>query len=370
MLQNLILLMLFGILPVKSPTVKVDVALQMKLAQEEYRLMVMEHSLTNEAPYSSTPLGKLKDVKPVNWVSGFFAGNLWYLYDYSRDKSWKNAADKWTRYVQSEQFDTSTHDLGFILYCSYGNGYRLTKNPYYKKVLLHGAASLATRFNRKIGAIKSWDNFKGYNYPVIIDNMMNLELLMWANKESGNKIYSEIAISHADKTLHNQFRPDNSSYHVIAYAPDGRVMAKITAQGLADNSAWARGQAWGLYGFTMMFRETGYKRYLEQALKIADFYLHNKNLPADKIPYWDFNAPGQERDASAGAITSSALFELADYADKARSKEYFNNAVLMLQSLSSPAYQTNHGNNNFLLKHSVANKPARNEINAPLIYAD
>jgi rhamnogalacturonyl hydrolase YesR len=257
-----------------------------------------------------------------------------------------------------------------MLYCSFGNGLRLTQNPAYKNIMVQGAKSLARRFNPKVGLIKSWEKFREYDYPVIIDNMMNLEFLFWASWETGDPVYKNIAVTHADNTIKHHFRPDNSSYHVICYDQNGQPVAKVTHQGAADNSPWARGQAWGLYGFTVMYRETREKRYLEQAQKIADFYLSHPNLPADKIPYWDFDRPGEERDASAGAITASGLLELSQYSP-GKGKTYASAAGQMLQSLASPAYQAEPGKNNgFLLMQSTGHKPGESEINVPLVYAD
>ena len=353
---------------------KINVKNQLALAEKQYALMLQTHQDTTRTPQSVLPDGKLRDMPSSWWCSGFFGGSLWYLFEYTKDQKWKNAADLWSMAVQKEQYNTSTHDLGFMLYCPFGNGYRLTGNHAYKQIMLHGADALSTRFNPQVGVIKSWNDFKGYKYPVIIDNMMNLEFLFWASKNSGNSKYHDIAIKHADATLKNHFRPDNSSYHVVAYGPAGEVLARKTAQGAADESAWARGQAWGLYGYTVMYRETKDKKYLDQAVNIADFILHNPKLPADKIPYWDYNAPNipdEERDASAGAIASSALLELSKYVDKNKKKEYFDAAEQMLVSLSGPAYRAGlNENNNFLLKHSVGSKPANSEVNTPLIYAD
>lgn len=353
---------------------KIDVKKQIALAEKQYLGMLKTHPDTDKTPQSVLPDGKLRDMPTSWWCSGFFGGSLWYLYEYTKKPEWKDAAHLWTMAIQGEKDNTGTHDLGFMLYCPFGNGYRLTKNPVYKEVMLQGAKSLSTRFDPKVGVIKSWNKFQEYNYPVIIDNMMNLEFLFWASKESGDKQFRNLSVTHADNTTKNHYRPDNSSYHVIAYAPDGKVLARKTAQGAADESAWARGQAWGLYGYTVMYRETKEKKYLDQAMKIADFYINHPNLPEDKIPYWDFNAPqipNEERDASAGAITASALLELSGYAGKAKKKEYFNAAEKMLQSLSSPAYRAADGeNNNFLIKHCVGHKPANSEIDVPLIYAD
>jgi unsaturated chondroitin disaccharide hydrolase len=308
------------------------------------------------------------------WCSGFFGGTLWYLFQYSHDDKWKDAARLWSAAVEKEQYNTHTHDLGFMIYLPFGNGYRLTGDPAYKKVMLQAAQSLSTRFNPQTGVIKSWEKFREYNYPVIIDNMMNLDLLFWAAKTSGNKKYYDICITHADNTIKNHYRPDYSSYHVVCYDSSGNVLAKKTAQGANDTSAWSRGNAWGLYGFTVMYRETKDIKYLQQATGIADFFIHHPNLPADKIPYWDFNAPkipNEERDASAAAIACSALLELCKYVNKEKGKEYFDVAEQMLASLSSPAYRNALGENgNFLLKHSVGHKPNGTEIDVPIIYAD
>ncbi|HVY74923.1 MAG TPA: glycoside hydrolase family 88 protein, partial [Puia sp.] len=352
---------------------KPDIRSQMKLALQQYQALLAAHPDITQTPHSFAN-GKYVD-KPADWwCSGFFAGNLWFLYQYTYDEQWKTAADKWTRAVEQEQYNTGTHDLGFMLYCSFGNGYRLTGNPLYKQVLLQGAKSLATRFNPKSGVIKSWDRFGQYDYPVIIDNMMNLEFLLWAAKASGLSRYYDIAVSHADVTMKNHYRPDHSSYHVVCYDSVGNVLAKKTAQGANDTSAWARGQAWGLYGFTVMYRETKDKKYLQQAKDIADFFIHHPNLPADKIPYWDFNAPNipnEERDAAAGAIACSALLELYRYVGKDKAKEYFDVAEKMLTSLSGPDYRSALGENgNFLIKHCVSSKPGGQDVDAPLIYAD
>ncbi|MFD2570321.1 glycoside hydrolase family 88 protein [Spirosoma soli] len=351
----------------------VDVDKEFAFAAQQYERMLKAHPDTTKFPQSTNPDGSIRDMKSDWWCSGFFGGSLWYIYERTKDPAWKDAAHKWSMAVAKEQYNTGTHDLGFMLYCPFGNGYRLTKNEAYKPIMLTGAKSLSTRFDPKVGLIKSWNKFREYTYPVIVDNMMNLEFLFWAARTSGDNQFRDLSITHADNTLKNHFRPDNSSFHVVCYNPDGTVAAKKTAQGAADNSAWARGQAWGLYGYTVMYRETKDKKYLDQARRIADFYLKHPNLPADKIPYWDFNAPNipnEERDASAGAIAASALLELCTYGGPS-AKTYYQSAVQMLQSLASPVYKASLGeNNNFILKHSVGNKPGKSEIDTPLIYAD
>ncbi|WP_046243568.1 glycoside hydrolase family 88 protein [Hymenobacter terrenus] len=365
------LLLTAGTILAQTPTL--DVAKEFALAGQQYERLLQTHPDLKQTPHSINPDGSLKDMPPSWWCSGFFGGSLWYLFEQTKDPKWKAAANKWSLALSSEQQNTSTHDLGFMLYCSLGNGYRLTKNAAYRPILLTGAQSLATRFHPEVGVIKSWNEHAGYRYPVIIDNMMNLEYLFWAAKESGDKKLYNLCLSHADSTLKNHFRPDYSSYHVVCYGPGGQVLQRKTHQGYADESAWARGQTWGLYGYTVMYRETKNPKYLAQARRIADFYLQHPKLPADKIPYWDFNAPGiptEERDASAGAIAASALLELCTYSGK-EGKAYYQAAVQMLQSLASPAYRAKLGeNNHFLLKHSVGSKPHKSEIDVPLVYAD
>jgi hypothetical protein len=320
--------------------------------------------------------GEVKFISAKDWTSGFFPGSLWYLFEATGDAKWRTAAVAQTAGLESVKNNRSTHDVGFVLYCSYGNGLRLGGDgDAYRKVLITGAESLITRFNPTVGSIQSWDKRRGWEFPVIIDNMMNLELLCYASKASGNPRFREIAITHADTTLKNHFRADSSSFHVVDYDPaTGKIRSKVTHQGAADTSAWARGQAWGLYGFTLMFRETKNPAYLDRAQKIAALVMNHPRLPADKIPYWDFDAPAipnEPRDASAAAIMSSALLELRSYVDAPTAKSYTAFAEQQLRSLSSPAYRAKLGENGcFLLMHATGHKPGNSEIDVPINYAD
>ena len=318
--------------------------------------------------------GNVKTVTPKDWTSGFIAGSLWYLYEYNKDPKWLSAATDYTTRLESIKNYRGSHDVGFILGCSYGNGYRLTNHQAYRDVMSEGATALSSRFNPTVGMLRSWDH-GNWSYPVIIDNMMNLELLMSASRVEGGARFREIAVSHADNTLKNHFRPDHSCFHVVDYdSATGAVVAKRTHQGAADSSAWARGQAWALYGFTMMFRETGDTAYLAQATKVADFVLNHPRLPSDKIPYWDFDAPGipeAPRDASAAAIMSSGLIELCGYVKGGKGNAYLDLARQQLISLSSSVYLAPAGQNgNFILMHNVGNFPSKTEVDAPLNYAD
>jgi hypothetical protein len=329
----------------------------------------------SELPRTADAEGKLVTSGSGWWCSGFVPGTLWYLYRHAGNRQLLEYAENYTSRVEREKYNTHTHDLGFMLYCSFGNGYRLTNDTAYRSVLLTGAESLATRFSPKTGCIKSWGTTEKWQFPVIIDNMMNLEFLFWASNVSGNPKYRNICLSHADTTIKNHFRPDYSSYHVVSYDTiTGQPEKKNTAQGYSDESAWARGQAWALYGFTVMYRETNDTLYLRQAEHIAKFILGHPNLPEDKIPYWDFNAPdipNANRDASTGAIIASALIELSRYVDEAAAKNYLAVAETQIRTLSSPEYFAEEGTNaNFLLKHSVGSLPGKSEVDVPLTYAD
>ena len=312
--------------------------------------------------------GKLILVNKYDWTSGFFPGTLWYLYELTGDENLRINARKYTNQLIDLQSYKKTHDLGFMIYCSYGNAKRLSPEDMDSKILLNTAESLCSRFSSTVGLIRSWD-FGSWTYPVIIDNMMNLELLFRASEISGNKKYRDIAISHADKTLKNHFRSDYSTYHVVDYDTKGNVISKTTHQGYSDNSCWSRGESWALYGFTMCYRFTQNARYLERAENIADYIMNHPNTPKDRIPYWDYDAPQKFRDASAGAIIASALLELGNYSPK--KDKYINYAEQLLKSLSSKKYLAKEGSNNgFILKHSTGNLPAGVEIDEPLNYAD
>lgn len=311
-----------------------------------------------------------------DWCSGFWPGILWYLYQDTRDNKWKIEADKFTgELTPLSNHSGFDHDLGFVVFNSFGKGYQLTKNPQYKAVILKSADSLATLFNPKVGTILSWPAMvKKMNWPhnTIIDNMMNLELLFWASKNGSSRHLYNIAVKHAETTMQNHFRPDYSAYHVVVYDTiTGKKIKGVTHQGFADNSMWARGQSWAIYGFTMCYRETQKAEFLNFAEKVADVYL--KRLPADHIPYYDFDdpaIPNAPRDASAAAIAASALLELSTYVpNKVKAAAYRKQAIAMISELSTPTYQSGDKNDAFLL-HSTGSKPVGSEVDAAIIYAD
>ena len=320
---------------------------------------------------------KIKYVNIEDWTSGFFPGTIWYMYELTGDEKWKTLGVKYTEHLDSAKYLTWHHDVGFIINSSFGNAYKITNDEDYKTVIIEAAKSLSTRFRPTPGVIQSWDEdrgwqaLKGWMCPVIIDNMMNLELLFTATRLTGDSIFYKMAVSHADVTMANHFRKDYSTYHVIDYDKiKGGVRNRNTAQGYADESAWARGQAWALYGFTLCYRETKDSRYLELTDKIYNNLFTHKNMPEDLVPYWDFDAPhipNEPRDASAAAIIASALYELSTYGKT----EYKATADKIIASLSSPAYRAILGTNgNFLLMHSVGSIPHGHEIDVPLNYAD
>ncbi|WP_019987297.1 glycoside hydrolase family 88 protein [Rudanella lutea] len=353
---------------------------QFKKAETQTELMlaqVAEATKTQPAgkpalvsPRTLTDAGELHMVPARDWTSGFFPGQLWYLYEFTGRKEWADLARQFTARLESEKMNAGTHDMGFKLYCSYGNGYRLTNDPAYKDILVQAARTLSKRFKPKAGIIRSWDhNTAKWQCPVIIDNMMNLELLFAATRFTGDSSFYKIAVSHAQTTLKNHFRPDNSSYHVVDYDTlTGRVIKKNTHQGFNDESAWSRGQAWGLYGYTLCYRETKNPQFLKQAEAIARFMLNHKNMPADLVPYYDYDAPGipnETRDVSAAAVMASALYELSTYVPKSN---YRAKADVVMASLAKTYASPVGQNRGFLLLHSTGAKTFERDV--PLIYAD
>lgn len=336
------------------------------------------------APWTLYKDGSLHLVDAYNWCSGFFAGTLWQMYEYSNDRQWREKAISETWPIEEAKWYKGTHDLGFMINDSFGNAYRLTGEDSYRDVVVRAAQSLITRYNPTVKSIRSWDFSRDkWKFPVIIDNMMNLEMLFQATKLTGDSIYHQVAVNHANTALTNHFREDASSYHVVDYDPEtGAVRGKCTAQGYSDDSFWSRGQAWGLYGFAQCYKYTGDKRYLDHAMHIADFIMSRPNMPSDLIPYWDmkepriaeWNSPEDNkecpRDASAAAVTASALYMLSDMTDETHATAYRNYADKIIASLTD-RYRVPYGEKfGFILDHSTGHHPAGSEVDVPLVYAD
>ena len=365
-----------------------------KTATIQYKGMLNTAKDLAYYPRTTDTDGTLKFVTIKDWTGGFWAGSLWYMYEYTKDDFWKQNALRWTKSLEKNQHNNTNHDLGFMMYCSYGNAFRITNDSTLRPILIQSANSLISRYSPKVKSIESWNERKSvdkkqvWKFPVIIDNMMNLELLFFASKQTKNPVYRDIAIKHAETSMLNHVRPDFSTYHMVNYdEKTGEVLDRKAIQGFSDNSQWARGQAWAVYGFTVVYRETKDKRFLVTAQKMANYYLNSPKLPNDKIPYWDFNVgdkgfipewdfnPNQyqpvPRDASASAIIASALLELSIYSNSELKAKYLREAEAMLVSLSGSEYLAKPGtNNHFLLKHSVGNMQKNSEVNVPIIYAD
>ncbi len=333
----------------------------------------------NKFPRSINADGSVATVTYSDWTSGFFPGCLWLMYRYTSDNTWATKARHWTDSLHNAA-TVNDHDVGFRIMCSYGTGLALQTASQTKldtAVMMRGARTLSARYNNMVKAIKSWNTYAKngvtYTYPVIIDNMMNLELLCWAAQYGKDSSFLSIAESHAATTKKNHFRSNFSSFHLVAYdSTTGAVIARMTVQGYADTSSWARGQGWGLYGYTMMYRFTKDTVYLNQATHIADYIV--SRLPSDLVPNWDFDVPANptpSKDASASAIYASALVELSTYVSGGAGQAYYQKAKAILQSLASSAYTAApNTNGNFILAHSTGNHPAGTEIDVPLIYAD
>ena len=343
----------------------------------EYQFTEMDKTLTDTNVPKSTRFGVLVPSETKSWTSGFYPGSLWYVYMYTGNENTKALAEKNTEKLYIETQRVRSHDIGFMVNCSYGNALRITGDEKYREPYINAAKLLTTRFNPTVGLTQSWNitpSRKQWKFPVIIDNMMNLELLTQAHKMSGIDSLLTVAVTHANTTMKNHFRPDYTTWHVVDYDPEtGDIRMKVTHQGYSDDSAWSRGQAWAVYGYTMMFREVGDEAYLALAENIARMLLDK--LPEDGIPYWDFDSPDipdAQRDASAGAIMASSFIELAGYTqDNALSKALMEMAETQIRTLASPEYLAEKGRNGFfLLKHSVGSYPSDTEVNVPLTYAD
>lgn len=380
-----ILLGTFAALPLMIPVTVSSKPRQVRWAEKqlEYCSRQIDRTLAELPNDSVLPRSididenKWLTTNPYDWTSGFWPGILWYRYEDSGKLTDKLQALAYTE-RQRPLVDTEhepDHDIGFQLLCSFGHAYANTGRCEYKNILLEGAAKLAKLYNPRVGTILSWPHAvknQGWPHNTIMDNMMNLQLLFFAANNGGSPECRDIAVSHARRTMKNQFRSDYTSYHVALYdSVSGRFIRGCTNQGLNDDSFWARGQAWGIYGFTVVYRETRDKEFLRFVEKITDVYL--SRLPDDYVPYWDFDdpaIPNAERDASSAAIVASALIELAQLEDnKEYAEKYIKAAEKMLRSLSSSTYQSRRRNSAFLL-HSTGNMPAGYEIDSSINYAD
>ncbi|MGB6151810.1 MAG: glycoside hydrolase family 88 protein [Pricia sp.] len=344
------------------------------LLQVRYQKL-LEYPVDSTAfPRSYTDSTKtIRKVPSKDWTSGFFPGNLWHLYQITGNEAYKEKAADWTSFMEIEKYNDGTHDMGFKIFCSFGEGLKITNDSTYADVIAESAQTLATRYNENVGSLRSWDfNADEWEFPVIVDNMMNLELLFEATKISGDSTYHDMAVQHANTTLKNHIREDNSIYHVVVYDTiSGEVKDKVTHQGFDAESSWSRGQAWGIYGFTMTYRYTQDTTYLNQAKATADFYLSQKNFREDGIPYWDFRdpkIPDAVRDVSAATVIASAFYEMDGYIDDPKYKAYADKVMATLQS--EEYILPVDVNAPFILDHSTGNWPKNDEMDEPIVYGD
>jgi len=300
------------------------------------------------------------------WTSGFLSGILWKLYNATNSSSLLALAQNTTEGLKEEQHNTGTHDVGFIMFTSFGNGYLITGNKSYHPIILTTADSLATRYNPIVGCIRSWN---GPHFQVIIDNMLNLELLWWSSLNGGNHTHFDMAASHADHMIRDCIKLDGSSYHLIDYDPDtGAVLSQTnTPQGYPDG-VWSRGEAWALYGFTMSYRYSKFTRFLDTANLIAKYLL--AQFPSDYVYHWDFKAPPSlpQRDSSAAAIAASAFLELSSYVPKETATQYYTAAENILTSLATSAYLANAQTSDATLLHGCIGYETPCDVS--LIYGD
>lgn len=358
---------------------QVDMA---KLIEQQFAHAAAQYKiLEKNVPDSMMPktfnkiTGKVEVSNTKWWCSGFFPASLLYIYEHTGDQDVLSIAKKRLAIQEKEKHYTGNHDLGFMMYCPFGNNYRLFKDPNDRKTIDTAAMSLITRYRPQIKSIQSWNKNKNFNCPVIIDNMMNLELLLWVSENGGDPQFREIAINHANSTLTNHYRSDYSAFHVLDYDLEtGKLIAGKNHQGYSDASTWSRGNAWGFYGFTMMYRFVKDERYLNHARNVIKFLLNHPNMPKDKIPYWDFDAPtipNALRDASAASVLASGLLELAQYTKGKERENYIETARQIIVKLASEEYNAKQGElGGFLINHGVGHLPANSEVDVPLTYGD
>ena len=344
------------------------------LAAAQYKLLETNVPDTMMPKTLNKTSGKVEVSNTKWWCSGFFPASLLYVYEHTKDPAVLSIAKKRLAIQEKEKHYTGNHDLGFMIFNPFGNAYRILGNQEYRNTIDTAALSLVTRYRELIQSIQSWNSNKTFSCPVIIDNMMNLELLLYVSQQGANPQFREIALKHANTTIRNHYRSNYSAFHVLDYDLLKGTFVGKNHQGYNDGSTWARGQAWGLYGFVMVYRYTQDKKYLDFARNIAAFLLDHPRMPQNLIPYWDFDAPSIPnalRDASAAAILSSAFLELSLYTDRKEKERYIRSAETIIRGLASSEYRAELGQNGgFLIKHGVGHLPANSEVDQPLTYGD
>lgn len=317
-------------------------------AEHRYAALTTEtlHSNQEQFVNYTTASGIWRIQNDATWTSGFLPGTLWYLDALAPDPIWASRAVHWDAGVRSRAYATD-NDTGFQILDSFGTALEVGATvdvDDYTRVLLDAADTLVTeRWNPTIGALRAWPantaNPTSMPFEVNIDMLMNLELLFWATEHGGPESYRTIAISHADRSWEDLVREDGSTFHVVSYDASGNVLSERTHQGWKRDSTWSRGQAWGVYGYTMLYRHTALPRMLTRAEALLAYFLEATEADAgDAIPFSDFDAPLDSlnpRDSSAAAIIASAALELYHLTGESRHRDV---AERILQSLSAPPY--------------------------------
>ena len=318
--------------------------------------------------------GKWLCVDDGFWTGGHWTGLLWLAYAHTRDRIFERAAREWTARLAPRQNDSTTHDLGFLFELSHLLGLKLTGDVSFHAPLLQAARTLARRFNSKGNFFQAWGPLDGTPRErgrAIIDTLMNLDLLFWASRETGECQFANIATAEARTALRHHVRADWSTAHVTEFDPDtGEFIKQDTAQGLSATSCWSRGQAWAVYGFAECYRETGDAAFLDAARNLAEYCL--RRLPIDRVPYWDYDSPlipNDVRDSSAAAILGSGMLLLAKLESNSRQAARWRaQALAMLESLWEN-YSSRSTNEPCILLHGTRSKP-EGSMDHGLIYGD
>ncbi len=268
------------------------------------------------------------------WTNGFWPGIMWLMYSAEGNEAYKTAAENSEKLLDKamENFNDLMHDVGFMWYISAGANYKLTGNKDSLRRVMHAANLLAGRYNINGRFIRAW-NGDMYGWA-IIDCMMNLPLLYFASRESGDNRFYDIAVSHADTTLKNHLRPDGSARHIINYdTHTGEIVEVMGGQGYDEHSSWSRGQAWALYGFALSYKHTGDKKYLDAAKRSAHYFI--SCVCDDWLPRCDFRAPEEPviYDSTAGACAACGLLEIAENVPENEKRLYYNAAVNILKAM-------------------------------------
>lgn len=336
---------------------------------------VIQVGSTNSYPRSTLTNGHWEISPASDWISGFFPGCMWYVYEQTGDTNFLNWAKRWTAGIASQEHVTNTDDIGFMFNTSFGNGHRITGDTNDLAVLMTAAKSLTNRYNAVVRSLADDRLLAPPQFEVILDTMMNGDLLYHATDLNGDTNFSTKIYNHQLRAMTNQIRADNSTFHLADYnTTTGALTHQGTRAGQSDSSTWSRGHAWATYMFTKGYQETGYLPFLDAAQRVSDYYL--TNVPADYVPYWDFQAagiPNAPRDSSAAAITLSALVRLSQVTtNSTNAARYWAGAVNIFESLASTNYLAQGTSNSAILLHGTGNTPVLPdpEVDVGLIYGD